>query len=168
MHKLIAITFGLFFSANSSAVLMSEVSENAYITIGNYDVAWASPCAAVSPSCAPIDLSYQSQFGWKVITEDLFNSLGLSATSFVFAGANVDYATGNNLDEATGATIANLAGQLPQGDVAVATPWFSSRYDHIDWGNGVDNKWSFADNNGLAYGDTIVARYVPEPSSISL
>ncbi len=171
--KLIAGLFACSLAGSANAVLMTEVSENAYIKVGGYDVAWASPCAAASPSCGALDLSYQAQFGWSVISSSLFASLGLSAQSFVVAGANVDYATGNNLDEASGASVQAVYGPTPlQGDVAVATPWFSSSYQHIDWANGAEALWSFADNNGDWYWESVVVRKskssVPEPSSIML
>ncbi|MFD2165249.1 PEP-CTERM sorting domain-containing protein [Thalassotalea euphylliae] len=154
--------------ANSS-ILLSEVSENAYITIDGYDIAWANPCGLGPSSCDPLDLSYQSQFGWRAMDSVLFNQLGITPWDFVFEGANVDYFTGNNLDESTGARVANLSGSLPNGNVAVAAPWFSNNYTHIDWGNGLDGYWSFSDNFAVGYYDTLVVREsltVPEPSTV--
>lgn len=167
---LIASLLPAMFASSANAILMSEVSSNAYISVGGYDVAWASPCAAASPSCGSIDLSYQSLFGWGLMEESVFNSLGINAYSFVFDGANVDYATGNNLDEASGAQVQNITSPLT-GDIAAATPWFSNSYSHIDWGNGVSGLWSFADNNGVSYSETLVIRKssnVPEPATIAL
>lgn len=158
-----------FYSISAHALLMTEVSENAYISVGGYDIAWANPCAVNSPSCGVLDLSYQSQFGWEAMSSTVFNSLGISAYDFVFDGANVDYATGNNFDEASGATV-HFVNDIVGGDVAVAAPWFSD-YNHIDWGNGVDGLWSFSDNNGELYYESLAVRVsaaVPEPSSIAL
>ena len=165
--------FACSLAGSANAVLMTEVSENAYIKVGGYDVAWAAPCAVKSPSCGVLDLSYQAQFGWSAIDSVLFASLGLSAQSFVFAGANVDYATGNNLDESSGASVAAVFGPVAlQGNVAVAAPWFSSRHKHIDWVNGAASLWSFSDNNGIDYSESVVVRKsrsdVPEPSSLML
>jgi hypothetical protein len=102
------------------------------------------------------------------LSEGLFNQLGISAQSFVFDGANVDYASGNNLDEASGARVQNVTGTL-QGDIAVATPWFSNSYLHIDWGNGDAGLWSFSDNNGVSYSESLVVRRsAPEPSVLAL
>jgi len=41
---------------------------NAYITIGLHDWAWANPCNPDPPSCGTIDLTYQSQCGWRLPT----------------------------------------------------------------------------------------------------
>lgn len=166
---LIAGSFlGMLLSANAHAILMTEVSENAYISVGGYDIAWAAPCAAVSPSCGAIDLSYQSQFGWGLMEEDLFQQLNISAYDFAFDGANVDAVTGNNYDEISGASLAHQIYAVPN-DVAVAAPWFSNAHNHVDWGNGVDGLWSFSDNNGVSYSESLVVRAsVPEPSTLAL
>jgi hypothetical protein len=172
MKKILATigVLGALVSTNASAVLMSEVADNAYISVGGYDIAWANPCAANSPSCGVIDLSYQSQFGWGLMSEGLFNQLGISAQSFVFDGANVDYASGNNLDEASGANVHHGGLVGLQGDVAVAAPWFSNVHLHIDYNDGFNGLWSFADNNGGALNEALVVRVsrAPEPSVLAL
>ena len=168
-----AIAFLGLNSLTSAAVLQSEVASNAYITKGGYDIAWASPCAAVSPSCGAIDLSYQSQFGWELMTLDVWNAIGgVLATDFVFDGANVDYATGNNLDEASGAMVAATNSALT-GDIAAAAPWFSNSYTHIDWSNGYDGSWSGLDFNfdNFSWAEGLVVRQasaVPVPAAVWL
>jgi hypothetical protein len=168
-----AIAFFGLSSLTNAAVLQSEVTSNAYITKGGYDIAWAAPCAAVSPSCGAIDLSYQSQFGWELMTLDVWNAIGgILATDFVFDGANVDYATGNNLDEASGATVHGGNSNLT-GDIAVASPWFSSSYKHIDWSNGDAGLWSGLDFNltNASWAEGLVMRKVsavPVPAAVWL
>ena len=155
MKKLVSLLMALTFATSANAILMTEVSDNAYITVDGYDIAWAAPCALVTPSCGPVDLSYQSQFGWEAMSSTLFNQLGITASDFMFEGANVDAFTGNNLDEISGATLA----QNPSlGDIAVAAPWFSNNYLHVDWINGDAGLWSFSDNNGVDYGESLVVR----------
>ena len=171
INKLLLVSvMGLFISTNSYALLLTEVSDNAYITVDGYDVAWIGPCAVNSPSCSASDFSYQAQFGWRAMSQSLFNSLGITALDFVFDGANVDYATGNNYDEISGAYVAAVGNVAPDGDVAVASPWFNS-YSWIDWVNGYENMWSFSDNNGDSWYEALAVREsmaVPEPSSLAL
>lgn len=170
-YLVLSVLMGLL-TSNAHAILMTEVSENAYITVGGYDVAWASPCAVKSPTCDAMDFSYQAQFGWSAMTQDLFNTLQISAEMFVFEGANVDYATGNNRDEISGATVAAVGATPPAGDVAVAAPWFSNNYKHIDWVNGYQGLWSFEDANGSAWWDSLAVRVsggeIPEPASLAI
>jgi hypothetical protein len=162
---LLAIVLSLFFSMAgmaSAALIDAPVPSNAYVTIGNYDVAWVSPV----DEGYYLDLSYQSQFGWQVMTAAVFNQLGLSAFSFVKVGGNVDYFTGNNYDEVSGATLAYLVGQLPGGDVAIAVPYFSTQYYHADWGDGNAGLWNFT---GDTFGfETLAYRQVPVPGAVWL
>lgn len=151
--------------------LQTPVPTNAYITKGGYDVAWAAPCAAVSPSCGPIDLTYQSQFGWQIMSSALFTQLAISAFDFVVTGGNVDYATGNNLDEVSGAWLAAVSNPFPGGDVAIASPYFSTAHYHADWWDGTGNYWYPI--TGAALSETLVVRQsqgnvVPEPSTFLL
>jgi hypothetical protein len=162
---LLAIVMSVIFSMAlmaSAALLDVPVPSNAYITIGNYDVAWISPV----DEGYYLDLSYQSQFGWKVMTADVFNQLGLSAFSFVKVGANVDYFTGNNYDEVSGATLAAVYGTPPGGDVAIAVPYFSTQYYHADWGDGEAGLWNFTGSE--FYLETLAYRQVPVPAAVWL
>lgn len=151
--------------------LQAPVPTNAYITKGGYDVAWAAPCAAEQPSCGPIDLTYQSQFGWQIMSSALFTQLAITAFDFVVTGGNVDYATGNNLDELSGAWLAALTSPYPGGDVAIASPYFSTMHFHADWVNGIDGLWDPIST--AAHAEALVVRQhqgnvVPEPSTFLL
>ncbi len=170
MGKIIfTFMFGIVLSSNSYAVLMtSEVSDNAYISVGGYDIAWAAPTAVIAQSFGDLDFTYQAAFGWRAMDQGLFNQLQISAYDFVFSGANVDYMTGNNLDEASGATIASVDNRLI-GDIAVAAPWFSDR-SYNNWFNGADGYWSFSDSIGEYWYESLAVRSssVPEPSILVL
>ena len=155
----------------NAGIIFSEVSDNAYITVDGYDIAWAGPCAVTDPSCGALDFSYQAQFGWRAMDSVLFAQLGISAWDFVFAGANVDYFTGNNLDELSGASVSALSGTLPDNDVAVAAPWFASSHNHIDWSDGSNGLWSFSDINNEGWYDSLAVRastQIPEPSTLAV
>ena len=160
----------------NAALLLTEVSDNAYITVGGYDIAWISP---LSSNSSTIDLSYQSQFGWSIMSKAIYDEIGgLTSSDFSFDGANVDYVTGNNLDEISGANVQYAVAPAPLFDVAVATPWFSTTYTHIDWGQGTIGAWSLADwesplscpntcNETLAVRVSHVES-VPEPSTLAI
>jgi len=150
----------------SAALIDAPVPSNAYITVGGYDVAWVSP---TDESSGEIDFSYQSQFGWQLMTGALFNQLGISASSFVKAGANVDYVTGNNYDEVSGAFLGAVYGTPPNGDVAIAVPYFSTQWYHADWGDAqAGNYWWF--QNDSYYNETLAYRVsaIPVPAAVWL
>lgn len=153
------------------AIINAEVPVNAYITVDGYDVAWASPCAATDPSCSIVDLSYQSQFGWEIMSESLFNMLGIDYLDFVVRGGNVDYVTGNNYDEVSGATLTAIGGYAVPGDVAIAVPYFSNNHLHADWQDGARNYWDPISD--LSWSEALVVRNsnpnaVPEPGTVML
>ncbi|PKF62179.1 hypothetical protein CW745_07225 [Psychromonas sp. psych-6C06] len=146
-------------TANVNATIMTgEVAQDAYVTYENYDLAWASPCSdgLLERSCAAIDLSEQSNYGWSVMTSDLFASLGINASTFKvdYSSANTESYNGNNYAKATG--------------------WFSNSYTHIDVTNGLAGLWSFVDvADADSYYETIVYRSaksidVPAPASVAL
>jgi hypothetical protein len=148
----------------SAALLDAPVPTNAYITIGGYDVAWVSP-ANYDPW---LDMSYQSQFGWQVMTLDVSNMLSIDAYDFVVPGGNVDYVTGNNYDEVSGATL-DWDIYLVPGDLAIAVPYFNTEFYHADWDNGVDGLWNFVIGAESFY-ETLAFRptAVPEPATMLL
>jgi len=152
----------------NAALVNTEVPDNAYISKGGYDVAWAAPCAAQGNSCGPVDLSYQSQFGWQIMTADLIRSLNISAQDFVVQGGNVDFFTGNNYDEVSGANLQAYYGYSISGDLAIAAPYFSSLHYHADWSNGYEGLWYPISN--LWYSESLVYREsaVPEPAALLL
>ena len=161
----------LCFSGMAHAIINAEVPDNAYITINGYDVAWASPCAANDLSCGIVDLSYQSQFGWEIMSESLFNMLGIDYLDFVVRGGNVDYVTGNNLDEVSGAYLAAIGGYDVPGDVAIAVPYFCNDHVHADWQDGARNIWDPISIE--SWSEALVVRNsnpaaVPEPATMIL
>ena len=164
-----------FAGANEASALPLniDVPTNAYITIGDLDWAWAGPCAP-SGGCGNIDLSYQSQFGWRLPTLSEFTSSGVSANSFIVAGGNVDGATGNGVDELTGA----YAYAAPGGvDLAIAVPYFNLTWTHADFNDGASGLWALLltpQSGGYWYSETLVVRDsvhpapVPEPGTMAL
>jgi hypothetical protein len=52
----------------ASAAQNVPVPASNFIVKGGIDWAWASPCAAFSPSCGTIDLSFQATQGWRIPT----------------------------------------------------------------------------------------------------
>jgi hypothetical protein len=168
------LTVGLFIAVFSNiangALYNAEVPANAYITIDGFDVAWAGPCAAEGASCGKIDLSFQSQFGWKVMAKEVFESLSIDYLDFVVVGGNVDYVTGNKKDEVSGAYLGALSTFTVPGDVAVAAPYFSSLYYYVDWKNGVENLWDPISDD--PYAEALVYRPaaspVPVPAAVLL
>ncbi len=138
MRGIIGLVVSLFLvgvSASAQALPVNvPVPTNAYITQGGLDWAWAAPCAPTDPSCGVIDLSYQSQFGWRLPTAaEILNHP--DAMDFVFAGANVPFGG----SDANGA---NFSDGSPPGDAACAAPYFSTAHLHCDWGNGANNLWA--------------------------
>lgn len=171
----IAIAAVLLCNAASAAPLMlTELPKNAYITVGKYDIAWISPWSQKSTP-GGIDFSIQSQYGWGAMTNAIYNEIGgLDADQFSFVGANVDYKTGNNKDEASGASVGYVTNGQPMYDVAVATPWFT-QHTWIDWGQGQVGQWSLIDGDvgggcAGACNESLAVRLhdVPEPASLGL
>lgn len=173
-----------------AAIVNAPVPTSAYITVGGFDWAWAFP---ISPdgafgqgSASPqyrIDLSYQSQFGWRLPSAaELL--LAPDAVDFLFAGANVRL--GTDLDPTTGAffEFSGVTGNRPNQDGACATPYFSTFYRECDWYNGrgltsadwwnPDKSYGSGPGRQLASTDTLVIRAssivsaVPEPASLPL
>ncbi|MFQ3281767.1 PEP-CTERM sorting domain-containing protein [Reinekea sp.] len=155
MKKSIGLLIGCLVSfAANAALFTGELDNDAFVSFGGYELAWASPCAdgALENSCGVIDMSEQSGYGWNVMTADLFGSLGITADTF-----RVDYSSANT--------------QLYNGNnYAKATGWFSNSYTHIDVNDGIAGRWSFIDVAEHSMHETIVFRSanVPEPASIAL
>jgi len=138
------------------------VPDNAFITQGGLDWAWAAPCAPTAPSCDVIDLSFQSSFGWRLPTASELAGHPV-ASDFVFAGANVP----NGGSDANGA---HFQAGSPGADAACAAPYFSTAHTHCDWSDGVDNLWAGLAGTSGAW-ETLVVRGVheaPEPTSLAL
>lgn len=149
---------GLMLAQESHAALIdAPVPSNAYITIGGLDWAWANPL----PAADGLDLSYQSQFGWRIPT---LAELGLApdATDFLVSGGNVPF---QGIDPISGASFSatNGAYDSAQSAGAVATPYFSTIFSHADWQDG--NGQPFAPWAGLPgafdFADQLVVRGTP-------
>jgi hypothetical protein len=163
-----------FAGANEASALPLnvDVPTNAYITIGNLDWAWAGPCAP-SGGCGDIDLSFQSQYGWRLPTITEFTGSGITASSFIKPGGNVDGATGNGLDEASGAWAYGAPGGV---DLAIAVPYFNTTWEHADYVD--DGLWAVItsqQSGNYWYSETLVVRDadtrlapVPEPGTMAL
>ncbi|MDO6428565.1 PEP-CTERM sorting domain-containing protein [Thalassotalea sp. 1_MG-2023] len=160
MKKLIGLILSCVISVQASATLYTgEVAEDAFVTVAGFDLAWASPCSdgVLEYSCGAMDITEQAGYGWNIMTSNLFNTLGISADTFV-----VDYSSGNT-ETYNGKNYAKAVG------------WFSNSHSHIDVQNGLDGLWSFIDVvDGGSYYETIVYRVadsavqVPEPSTIAI
>ncbi|MGA9850601.1 MAG: hypothetical protein WBQ45_23550 [Roseiarcus sp.] len=84
-----ALGVALLAGGANASLVNAPVPSNAYIVFDGLDWAWAAPVAADgSFGCCGVDLSYESQFGWRLPTAtELTNAP--SALQFLFAGANV-------------------------------------------------------------------------------
>lgn len=117
-----------------AAVIDAPVPENAFISKDGLDWAWANPLPGA-------DLTYQSQFGWRLPTLEELESAPL-ATDFMFDGANVPL---GGSDPVSGATFQATNAALT-GPAACATPYFTpGSYTWCDWINGRgqgDDDWA--------------------------
>jgi hypothetical protein len=140
-----------------AATLDVPVADNAYITKGGLDWAWASPLGTNS-----IDLSYQGQFGWRLPTLEEFNLAMITAMDFVFDGANVPQG-------GTGPDGNRFQAGAPGGDAACAAAYFSVNYTHCDWSDGLSGNWAVSSNSSVP--ETLVVRdvsAVPIPAGFPL
>ncbi|MEI4486038.1 VPLPA-CTERM sorting domain-containing protein [Frigidibacter sp. MR17.14] len=63
----LAAAFSVAASAAGAATIYSgEIPVADYITIGDADWAWASPCGADIDSCANFDIAEQATYGWRL------------------------------------------------------------------------------------------------------
>ncbi|HEY0181396.1 MAG TPA: PEP-CTERM sorting domain-containing protein, partial [Rhodopila sp.] len=80
-----------------------------------------------------------------------------------FAGANVPE---RGVDPVSGATVSGD----PGGDMACATPYFSTVFSHCDLGDGVDGLWAHPGDGG--YAEQLFVRgpepAIPEPTSLAV
>ena len=158
-----ASLIGLSSGAAHAAILDAPVPVNATVTKNGFQWAWAAPVVDV-------DLSYQSQFGWRLPTAaELL--LAPSGFDFKFSGANVPL--GGN-DPVSGANFQYTAPTLDSA-AALATPYFSISYKHGDWCNapgsgcGLNNEQPW--NGPPSYAEALVLRAVggvPEPATWAL
>lgn len=161
-----AAAVAMLASASTQAALVNApVANSAYISMGGLDWAWAYPL----PASFGLDLSYQSQFGWRLPTLAELAAAPL-ATDFMFASANVPL---GGSDPLTGASFSAVNAALT-GAAACATPYFSNSYRHCDWQDGNGQPWQpWAGSAGAqSFADQLVVRagasQVPEPASLAL
>jgi hypothetical protein len=131
----LCVSSAVFYSNDASASFINApVPTNAYITLNGLDWAWASPLEAdggpLFPPNSQIDLSYESQFGWRLPTADELLNAPL-ATQFEFAGANVPL---GGTDPISGANFVCVTDTLT-GAAALAVPYFSNTHHEGDWSN---------------------------------
>lgn len=174
---LLAFLIGAALSANVQAVLLTPLSNNAYITVGGYDIAWAGPVNWQSNYWQPLDYSYQSQFGWAPMTLAVYNQIGgLDAPNFIGNGYNAAWNGSQYLDPATGAF--SYEAFLGANSIAIATPWFSNQHLHIDYSQAVGGQaWNGLDFDGPSCAgscnEALASRVhqgaqVPEPATLAL
>src|ERR1700730_4241731 len=83
----VAIIGALASVPSKAAFVETPLPSNTYIDFDGLDWAWAYPAPASYPG---FDLSYQSQFGWRLPpAAELAGAPG--AINFLFAGANVPF-----------------------------------------------------------------------------
>jgi hypothetical protein len=79
-------------------LIETPLPTNAYITFDDLNWAWAYPFPATYPG---FDLSYQSQFGWRLPTTAEIDNAP-TAMDFLFPGANVPFGSpGSGVDPLT-------------------------------------------------------------------
>ena len=140
------------------------VASNADIIWHGLDWAWGGPCPYSGGCYVTGDLSYQSQFGWRLPTSTEINSIPSNfASYFLFPGANVpnggvDPVSGSDFFVSAGATGACAAAYF----VAVPSPW-------CDWNDGASGNWAGSSTaQHPYYADQLYVRPVPEPASLAL
>lgn len=76
-----ALALMMMLSSAANAVLIeAELTTDDYITIGDYQWAWAAPATTAFGGLAAFDNSYQSQFGWAIAeTADFMRDLPTAA-----------------------------------------------------------------------------------------
>jgi len=157
----IAIALCATVGAAVAARVDAPVASNAYITRNKLDWAWASPL----PASSGLDLSYQSQFGWRLPTAAELADAP-QASDFLSAGANVPL---GGTDPMSGAYFSAINGQLA-GAAACAAPYFSNSYSNCDWQDGKGQPFGpWAGTPGASsYGEQLVVRAVPEADAYAM
>lgn len=159
--KVLAFASMCWVSAPSQAILLTPVANNAYITVGGLDWAWANGVAGA-------DLSFQAALGWR-LPDAAELAAAPVATDFLFAGANAG--PGLNIPGADGSFFTyDPQGTFPvTGTGACAAAWFGNlSTPRCEWGNGRgqnpgNSGWA-GEPGGESYFEQLVVRQaVPEP-----
>jgi len=144
------VTASVTMTPANSALVDVALPDNAFISFGGLDWAWATPLqgAGQTPS-STLDLSFQSQFGWRLPTLDELANSAPDAIDFVFAGANVPFNgppvsntnPGTNIDPVSGAlfNFTTPSDIVLAGDAACATPYFNTTFSSCNWRQGKGN-----------------------------
>lgn len=181
-RPLAAIALAASCVSSQAALLDAPVPVNAYITFNGKHWAWANPVAGDGSfidylykpgSYTGIDLSYQSQFGWRFATVAELLA-GPKAKDFLFDGANIP-GPALSVDPVSGAynTTNGRAGKA----MACASPYFSAWAPTCNFANGpgvsvtgvMSTPWwglpgSYTWSETLVVRDIPVAA-IPEPST---
>jgi hypothetical protein len=157
-----------------AATLNAPLPSNAFIIFDNLEWAWAYP---FPPSYPGFDLSYQSQFGWRLPTAAELASAP-DATDFLFSGANVPFfgtsSPYSGTDPVSGAyfTAITSAYMSAASAGACATPYFSTLYYNCDFGDGNGQNYTWAGSSGApVWADQLVVNSVqpaPLPAALPL
>lgn len=136
-----ALTLAIACTSGHAALLDAPVPTNAFITFHGMQWAWASPVAGDGSfvdlifkpgTFTGIDLSYQSQFGWRYATTDELLA-GPAPADFLFDGANIPGPAGS-VDPISGAF--NTTNGRGGKAMACASPYFSAWEPTCNYANG--------------------------------
>lgn len=158
----VAAVLAASFGSAQAAFVNAPVADNAFITFGNLQWAWAFPL----PAASGLDLSYQAQFGWRLPTAAELGQAP-NATDFIFNGANVPL---GGTDPVSGASFSATNANLT-GSAACAAAYFSNSFRHCDWQDGNGQMYApWAGTPGaFGFADQLVVRAaVPEPETYAM
>lgn len=137
----------LGFAMPAAAQINAPVPTANYITLGDWDWAWASPCPPSGgfdgETCgdgSSIDFTYQSTQGWRLPTA---------------------------AELAAGPTVADFG---TPDSFKCASAWFTASYSHCDYGDAAGGAVYGSPGGDVWYAETwaIRAHAVPEPASWAL
>lgn len=150
LYTVIFIVALLGITSVQAANVETPLPANTYITKDGLDWVWAYP---YNNGHANFDLSYQSQFGWRLPTEQELANAPL-ATEFIFAGANVPL---GGSDPVSGASF-HVSNPALDGAAACATPYFSNgSWNHCDWGDADEGVW-YGQDGALDWAEQLLVR----------
>lgn len=182
LRPLAAVAIALSCVSGHAALLDAPVPVNATITYNGLQWAWANAVAGDGSfvdllykpgSFTGIDLSYQSQFGWRLATAEEL-AAGPSAKDFLFDGANIP-GPALSVDPISGAF--NTTNGRNGMAMACASPYFSAWAPTCNFANGpgvnvagvMSTPW-WGQPGSFTWSETLVVRDmpitpVPEPTT---
>jgi len=145
-----------------AALIDAPVPGNTYITFGDLDWAWASPCSPAGCNDLGqnvLDLTYQSTQGWRLPTPAEL-ALRPQPSDFVFPGANVP---------SGGADANGTRFNGAPGDAACAVAYFTSAspFNHCDYSDA-DGGYIYGLNADPNVETWVVRDQVPEPATLTM